>query len=87
MGVGELAGATGMSPQLLNKHATALERAGMISRERVGREKRVDAHPEALGPARAWIEETSAYGNQQLDALERYLEDLGDRRGPSDGKG
>lgn len=83
MGVGELAAATGMSPQLLNKHATALERAGLISRERVGREKRVHAHPEALGPARRWIEETSAYWSGQLDALERYVEDLRGQRGPS----
>ncbi len=84
MVVRQLADSTGMSPQLLNKHATALEQAGLISRERAGREKRVRAHPEALAPARAWIEETSAYWNTQLDALAEYVETLRDQAGPED---
>lgn len=84
MGVGDLAAASDMSPQLLNKHATTLERAGLITRERIGREKRVHAHPEALDAARGWIEETSAFWSSQLDALERYVATMRDQHGPAD---
>lgn len=84
MGVAELAAAAGMSPQLLNKHAGALERAGLVTREPAGREKRVRAHPEALAPARAWIEETTAYWNAQLDALGEYIEATREQAEPPD---
>ncbi len=53
MGVTELASATDMSPQLLNKHATTLERAGLITREPAGRERQPARLRGAAGPRRA----------------------------------
>lgn len=79
----DLAERTGMSPQLMNKHAARLERAGLITREAHGRETRAHAQPEALDAARAWIDEMAAYWNTQLDALGDYLETL-DARGKED---
>ncbi len=72
----DLAQRAGISPQLLTKHAAALERAGLISREPQGRVKRVRAHPERLDAAQRWIAEMTTYWNGQLDALERYVATL-----------
>lgn len=82
----ELAAATGISPQLLNKHAASLERAGLITRERQGRETRAHAHPEVLQQAQAWIEEMTAYWNTQLDSLTEYVATLRDGDDPPSGK-
>ncbi len=77
MAMSDVAGAAGISPQLLNKHAASLEAAGLIAREAVGREKHVRARPQALASARDWIEETNTYWNSQLDSLEDYISSLG----------
>jgi len=72
-----LAERTSMSPQLMNKHAASLERAGLITRQAHGRETQAVAHPEVLNAAKGWIEEMTEYWNGQLDALGTYLESLG----------
>jgi DNA-binding MarR family transcriptional regulator len=72
-----LAERTGMSPQLMNKHAASLERAGLITRQSHGRETRAVAHPEVLNAAKGWIEEMTEFWNGQLDALGSYLDSLG----------
>ncbi len=69
----DLAARTGMSPQLMNKHAASLERAGLITRRAAGRQTRAVAHPEVLAAARDWIERTAAFWDAQLDALDEYL--------------
>lgn len=69
----DLAASTGISPQLLNKHAAALERAGLISRIPHGRQRHVYAHPEVLASAQQWIDEMSTFWNTQLDALDAYI--------------
>ncbi|MCD2440977.1 helix-turn-helix domain-containing protein [Agromyces sp. SYSU K20354] len=79
LAMNELAAATGISPQLLNKHAASLERAGLITRERQGRETRAIAHPDMLQDAGNWIEEMTAYWNTQFDSLGRYVEALRDQ--------
>jgi DNA-binding transcriptional ArsR family regulator len=71
-----LAERTRMSPQLMNKHAASLERAGLITRQAHGRETQAVAHPEVLNAAKGWIEEMTDYWNSQLDALGDYLESL-----------
>jgi DNA-binding transcriptional ArsR family regulator len=74
----DLAANVGMSPQLLNKHAAALERPALISRTAHGREKHVSAHPEVLAAAQQWIDEVTAYWNAQLDSLDEYVTSLRD---------
>ena len=76
LAMNDLASTSGMSPQLLNKHAAALERAGLISRVPHGRERRVYAHPEVLASAQQWIGEISTYWNTQLEALDDYIAGL-----------
>ncbi len=78
----DLAERTGMSPQLMNKHAATLERAGLITRESRGRETRAVAHPEVLGAAKVWIEQMEGFWTTQLDALGGYIESLGPDRTP-----
>jgi len=72
----EIAAELGLSPQLLNKHLTALEQAHLITRSRVGRETNAQAHPETLLAASEWITEMTAYWNRQLDSLQSYIDSL-----------
>jgi DNA-binding transcriptional ArsR family regulator len=74
--MGAVAAAAGVSPQLLTKHVATLERAGLITRTRHGREKHAHAHPEPLTAATRWIEDTAAFWNAQLDALQDYVAGL-----------
>jgi DNA-binding transcriptional ArsR family regulator len=66
----------GLSPQLLNKHTAALERAGLVHRERHGRERYLVLDPAALGDAQAWLGETRAFWEGQFDSLDDYIATL-----------
>lgn len=80
----ELADATGMSPQALQKHLVSLERAGLIARTRDGRTTHAIAQPEVLNSAGEWIAEMSHYWNTQLDSLSDYIASLGDGPHPKE---
>ena len=71
-----LADVAGLSPQLLSKHVAVLERAGLVTRARHGREKRAYPHSGPLSAASLWIDETTSYWNAQLDSLEQYVASL-----------
>jgi predicted transcriptional regulator len=73
LAMSDLATSAGISPQLLNKHAAALERAGLIRRVPRGRERHVYANPEAMASAQQWITEMTSFWSSQLDALEQYV--------------
>lgn len=76
LAMSSLAASAGLSPQLLTKHLATLERAGLVSRARRGREKHARAHRAPLSAASRWIEETTVYWNAQLDSLEEYVASL-----------
>lgn len=67
-----------MSPQLLNKHVSALEKAGVVSRVLRGRERHLVLHADALDAAQQWLQETRAFWEQQFDALDAYVGQLND---------
>lgn len=66
-----------LSPQLLNKHTAALEKAGLVSRVSRGRHSHLVLNAEAFGVAEAWMHETRAFWEHQLDALQDYIAELG----------
>jgi DNA-binding transcriptional ArsR family regulator len=63
----------GLSPQLLNKHTAALEKAGLVHRERHGRERYLVLDPGALAAAQNWIRDTHAFWERQFDSLDDYI--------------
>lgn len=54
--VGELASLFEISFQAVSQHLDVLERAGVISRHREGRTRRVRLHTEPLDEAAAWMD-------------------------------
>ena len=75
--VSELAEPFEMSMPAVSKHLKVLERAGLIARGREAqwRPCRLDAAP--LQQAAGWIEQYRKFWAPHLDALERYLDRMG----------
>ena len=64
-----LAGELPMSRQAVAKHLAALERAGLVTPRREGRETRYRLTPEPLDGAIAWMEEVGARWDRSLARL------------------
>lgn len=71
--VGELAEPLEMSLAGASKHVGVLERAGLISRTKRGRERVCTLCPTNLNAAREWVETYSQFWGGRLDALEQAL--------------
>lgn len=82
--ISDLAAPLPMSLNAVSKHIKVLERAGLVARERVGREHRLRARPEGLAPAAAWIADMQAFWAERLDALEMALGEEEQKRRRSD---
>jgi DNA-binding transcriptional ArsR family regulator len=61
--------------QALVKHLGALENAGMVAKERHGREVNYRLESAPLGEATAWLTTLSARWEQRLRRLKRYVEE------------
>ncbi len=61
--------------QAVVKHLGALEVAGMVAKERHGREVHYRLESAPLGEASAWLTSLSARWEQRLLRLKRYVED------------
>jgi DNA-binding transcriptional ArsR family regulator len=61
--------------QALVKHLGALENAGMVAKERHGREVQYHLESAPLGEASAWLTTLSARWEQRLLRLKRYVEE------------
>jgi len=61
--------------QALVKHLGALENAGMVAKERHGREVNYRLESAPLGQASAWLTTLSARWEQRLLRLKRYVEE------------
>ncbi len=72
----QVAADNGLSPQLLNKHTAALERAGLVRRTPVGRESLLVIDRDALISAQRWIVDTRAFWQGQFDSLDTYINEL-----------
>ena len=60
-----------LTRQAVLKHLQVLDSAGLLSRERVGREVRYRVTPEPLTSAVTWIVETAGDWDRRLDRLRR----------------
>lgn len=69
----ELASELPISRQAVLKHLTALADAGLLNRERSGREVRYRVTPEPLSDAVSWMTEVGAQWDDRLAALRRQL--------------
>ena len=69
----ELASELPISRQAVLKHLTALADAGLLDRERSGREVRYRVTPEPLSDAVSWMADVGAQWDDRLAALRRQL--------------
>ena len=65
----ELAGELPISRQAVVKHLSALAQAGLVERERSGREVRYRVTPEPLSEAVTWMAEVGAQWDERLASL------------------
>jgi len=71
--VGELAKPFPISLPAISKHLSVLERAGLISRQRMGRRQVCRLKVEPMRRASEWLERYRAFWEARLDALEAHL--------------
>ncbi|MCU0564457.1 MAG: metalloregulator ArsR/SmtB family transcription factor [Desulfobacterales bacterium] len=71
--VTELAKPTGLRLPTVMRHLSVLEDAGLIATAKDGRIRTCALVPEALIPARTWLDEQRAIWEARLDRLEDYV--------------
>lgn len=72
--VSDLAKPYRMSLPAVMKHLRVLERAGLVSQEKMGRVRRCRLAGQSLRQAADWLARYRIFWETQLDALGRYLE-------------
>ncbi len=73
--VSRLADAYPMSFAAVQKHVAVLERAGLVTKERRGREQLVHSDPEALTRARDALDQLEAAWRGRVERMSRLLAD------------
>jgi DNA-binding transcriptional ArsR family regulator len=73
LSVSRLAGAYTMSLPAVQKHVTVLERAGLVTKERRGREQLVRTEPGAVGRARRALDELETAWRGRVDRMAGLL--------------
>jgi DNA-binding transcriptional ArsR family regulator len=73
----QLAADLPISRQAVLKHLAALTDAGLIDRERTGREVRYRVTPQPLSDAVSWIADVGAQWDSRLAALKRQFDPRG----------
>ncbi len=76
--VGELAALFTISFQAVSQHLGVLERAGLVSRHREGRTRRVRLEASQLDDPLRWIEARKHQLEERYDRLDRVLATLAD---------
>jgi DNA-binding transcriptional ArsR family regulator len=71
--VSRLADVYPMSFAAVQKHVAVLERAGLVAKERHGREQRVRTDPDAVGRARRVLDELETAWRGRLDRMADLL--------------
>jgi DNA-binding transcriptional ArsR family regulator len=70
----ELAGPLNITLTATLKHLRVLEKAGLATTVKVGRERRCRVQAQALSDIERWVEETRKAWTFQLDNLDRFLQ-------------
>ncbi len=73
--VADLARPYRVSAPAISRHLRILERAGLLSRRKQGREHRLRLEHRRMEEAQRWLDEQHALWNQRLDRLEKYLKE------------
>lgn len=71
--VTDLAEPTGLRLPTVMRHLSVLQEAGLISTSKDGRVRTCAIVPEALEPARTWLDEQRAIWESRLDRLDDYV--------------
>jgi DNA-binding transcriptional ArsR family regulator len=74
--VTDLAEPTGLRLPTVMRHLSVLEEAGLIATTKDGRVRTCAIVPEALAPARSWLDEQRAIWEARLDRLDSYVTKL-----------
>jgi DNA-binding transcriptional ArsR family regulator len=64
-----------LSLNAITKHLKLLERAGLISREKQGREVLISFRPEPLRLVVRWVHEYERFWSERLDQFAQYFKD------------
>jgi DNA-binding transcriptional ArsR family regulator len=73
--ISELAEPYGMSFAAIAKHISVLEKAGLITKRRIGKEKVIQIQPKTIQVATAYLSQYEKIWSTRFDALEKLLED------------
>jgi len=74
-GVAELAGHYRMSFAAVQKHVAVLERAGLVTKERIGRRKVVRTNVEGLRVARSLLDQFEELWRGRIDRMTELITD------------
>jgi DNA-binding transcriptional ArsR family regulator len=74
--VTELARPTGLRLPTVMRHLSVLEEAGLIASSKDGRVRSCVIVPEAMAPARTWLDEQREIWDSRLDRLDDYVMNL-----------
>ena len=75
-GIAELAGHYPMSFAAVQKHVAVLERAGLVTKERIGRRKVVRSNVEAIRAAQRMLERYEQLWRERIQRMEQLLEEM-----------
>ena len=70
----QLTGGSGLTRQGIAKHLRVLERAGMVTSRRIGRESRFVFEPSGIAEARKHLERASRQSDEAAARLQAFLE-------------
>lgn len=73
--ISELAQFYAMSLAAIAKHVSVLEKAGLITKRRSGKEKVIQIQPKTILVAAAYLSEYEKIWSERFDALEKLLQD------------
>lgn len=71
--ISDLAGRYEMSFAAVQKHITVLERAGLVTKHRSGRERRIRGHPEAIRRAQTLLNAYERLWQGRIEQLDDLL--------------
>ena len=75
LSVTEVSKPYGLSPAQMTKHLAILERGGLLTRSKQGRNHLLKLHPEMLKEIMQWVQRYQKFWDMRLDALDQYLAD------------
>lgn len=78
----DIAGLFDTALNAVTKHLKLLERAGLITRQKRGREVLISLQAEPLAEVARWVHDYERFWNTKLDAFEQYFQDK--KEGPHD---